>query len=226
MASRKPAAKKAAARKAAPKTAPKPARKPSGASRGAPAHKGKTAGDKRKTEWKKAEREAVLRDMIERQKLGIDLDKIDGPGRPTEYDPRLCRVLIDWTRETGKSLTAFAGAIGTHRQRLNEWAHKHPEFQDAIATAKATRALVLETQAMLDDKAGPINYRVLALKNCAPDDFREVTDVRHGGLPGAPPIASAMIDVSKMTAQQVYDYVVNGAPLPPTANPAADGDEG
>lgn len=153
---------------------------------------------------------------------GIDIRQLRDVGRPSNYDPRLCYAIVEWTQKTGQSLTAFAGAIGTSRHRLNEWAKRYPEFRDAMEKAKAMRALVLEKQVMQMDKPGPIHYRVLALKNCAPEDFKETTDVRHGGLPGAPPITSAQVDVSKLTIEQQYQYILNGAPLPVLDQPQRD----
>jgi hypothetical protein len=42
-------------------------------------------------------------------------------------------------------------------------------------------------------------------------------DLRAGGLPGAPPISTAQIDVSKITHEQAYAYVIHGADLPAEA---------
>ena len=83
--------------------------------------------------------------------------------------------------------------------------------------AMAVRSLVVETRAETETSAAQMNYKLLALKNCAPADWREQVDHRVGGLPGAPPVATAQIDVSKLTPEQVYAYVLNGAPLPPEA---------
>lgn len=212
MASSKQSKQVRASSKKAAKPA-KPARKKAGVPRGAPSGKKKVGA----TAKKLADRQPVV-DAI----LAMGATKRGPGGRPTEYDPVLCEAVVVHAAATGLSLTAFAGEIGVSRQCLSEWGHKHPEFSVAMAQAKAARAAFLEREAMGGLNAAWVNYRVLALKNCAPDDFRDTTDVRHGGLPGAPPIATAALDVSKLTREQIYAHVMNGAPLPDPEPPSED----
>lgn len=51
-------------------------------------------------------------------------------GRPTNYKPEYCNMLIKHMAE-GFSFETFAADIGTHRQILYGWCKKHPEFYDA-----------------------------------------------------------------------------------------------
>lgn len=145
-----------------------------------------------------------------------------GRGRPTDYRPEYCDEVIDFCRRTGKSLTAFAGSILTSRKVLNDWAKVHPEFRDAMETAKAARADLLESQVMVCTNGPAMNARLLALKNAAPEDWVDRTDHRVGGLPGAPPVATAQIDVTKVTPQMAYEYVINGSPFPVPQESADD----
>jgi hypothetical protein len=149
-------------------------------------------------------------------------------GRPSEYEPAMCDAVIAHARETGLSLTAFADAVGVDRSTLTHWAQRYPEFLTAMRRAKAARAKRLEVEVMASSNGPAISARLLALKNCAEDDWREQQDHRIGGLPGAPPVATAQIDTSKMTPEQVYAYILNGAPLPavqPSGTAPATDDE-
>jgi len=54
-------------------------------------------------------------------------------GRPTNYKPEYCQMLIDHMA-SGLSFETFAAIIDTHRGVLYEWANKHQEFGDAKST--------------------------------------------------------------------------------------------
>lgn len=130
-------------------------------------------------------------------------------GRPTKYRPEFVRVVVEHARTTGQSLTAFAGLIGVGRETITEWASVHPEFSIAVRAAKAARALWIESAAAQETNAPQMNYKLLALKNCAAEDWREQQEVKMGGLPGAPPVA-----VAHMTPEQAYHYLINGGEFP------------
>jgi transcriptional regulator with XRE-family HTH domain len=51
-------------------------------------------------------------------------------GRPSDYDPVYCAMLVDHMAE-GFSYESFAGKIGTTRATLYNWEKQHPEFLDA-----------------------------------------------------------------------------------------------
>ena len=103
-----------------------------------------------------------------------------GAGRPSDYDPAYCQVVVD-IMATGLSLTAAAGEIGVTRQTLNNWAHEFPEFFDAVCLGKAKRTLALE-RGMLGAENGPaVTARMFALKNADPDEWREKQSIEHSG---------------------------------------------
>lgn len=56
-------------------------------------------------------------------------------GRPTDYDPAYCEVVIALGKE-GKSLTVMAAELGVSRDTIYEWSRVHQEFSDAITRAK------------------------------------------------------------------------------------------
>lgn len=106
-----------------------------------------------------------------------------GPGRPTDYRPEYCDIVLAFMSE-GLSLTAAMASIGFTRQRAHEWADKHPEFRDAIALGQGKRTLKLETD-LLQATLGPVvTARALALKNSAPDEWRDKQQLEHTGPDG------------------------------------------
>jgi len=72
-------------------------------------------------------------------------DVMQGPGRPTKYDPKYCQEIIDFMSR-GDSLTAFAGEIQVSRETIYEWERTYPEFSDAINTARYKCQAWWETQ--------------------------------------------------------------------------------
>jgi hypothetical protein len=77
------------------------------------------------------------------------------------------------------SLTAFAGGIGVARSTINEWINNHPEFSEAVKQHQAARTRYLE-ESMLSAEQGPrVTARIFALKNAAPDEWKDKTEVQH-----------------------------------------------
>ena len=64
-------------------------------------------------------------------------------GRPTQYDPGYCPMLIEHMRE-GYSLESFGGVISKGKQTLYNWRDKHPDFRDAIEIGFAACQLFWE----------------------------------------------------------------------------------
>ncbi len=125
-------------------------------------------------------------------------------GRPSAYDPVYCTKIIEAGRE-GFSLTAFAGIIGVCRDTINEWGRKHPEFSDAIRRHSGARTYKLESD-LLSAKEGPVvTSRIFALKNAAPDEWREKQEHAHSG-PNGGPIQTESRVVVNITATQPGDY--------------------
>lgn len=55
-------------------------------------------------------------------------------GRPSDYDPSLCDVVIQCGRD-GFSKAEIAATLDCCRQTLENWAAAHPEFLDALHRA-------------------------------------------------------------------------------------------
>lgn len=122
-------------------------------------------------------------------------DQVRGPGRPTSYDPSYCDLVIEDARE-GYSLSAFAGGIMVSRQTITDWRKAHPDFDDACATAKVVRARFLETGMMKEDIPAPaMNARKFALVNCAEEDWRDQSTLKHVG---GDPATDQPIQVSRI----------------------------
>jgi hypothetical protein len=71
----------------------------------------------------------------------VDPEAVEPFGRPTKYDPKYCKEIIDFMGQ-GYSLTAFSAHIGVHRDTVYEW-QKHPDFSDAVKQARAALELHL-----------------------------------------------------------------------------------
>lgn len=102
-------------------------------------------------------------------------------GRPTKYDPAYCDAVIE-DAKLGFSLSAFAGGILVARDTITGWRQQHPEFDEACKVAKLVRARTLETDMIkLDIPAPAMNARKLALANCAEEDWRDQSTLKHVG---------------------------------------------
>lgn len=99
-------------------------------------------------------------------------------GRPSEYRQSYCNEVLSLMSE-GLSLTAAMAELGFTRQRAHDWADKHPEFRDAIALGQGKRTLRLERDMMAAASGAIVTARALALKNSAPDEWREKQEVAH-----------------------------------------------
>lgn len=81
----------------------------------------------------------------------------------------------------GYSLTAFAGGIEVARSTINEWMEQFPEFSEAVKKHSAIRTRHLEG-GLLEAPDGPkVTSRIFALKNAAPDEWRDKHEVEHSG---------------------------------------------
>ncbi len=103
-------------------------------------------------------------------------------GRPTDYDPAYCQVVIDKMGE-GFSKTAVAGFIGVCRNTLLNWTETHPEFLRAVKVGEAMRTMKLEDDLLSMSEGPRVTARIFALKNAAPEEWRDKHEVEHqGGL--------------------------------------------
>lgn len=106
-------------------------------------------------------------------------------GRPSEYDPKFCAVLIDCMAE-GYSKMAAAGRIGVTYQTLRNWMEVHPEFFEAVKLGEVLRTEKLE-HGLLSAETGPqVTSRIFALKNAAPDEWKDKVQSELSGPDGGP----------------------------------------
>lgn len=108
-------------------------------------------------------------------------------GRPKAYRLEYCELIIAFM-SAGHTMTAFAAEIGVARSTVLRWAEKHQEFQDALKVAQAAAAKWWEER--LRDVAisgqGNATAAIFALKNMAPDDWRDTRRLEHDGVADAP----------------------------------------
>lgn len=124
-------------------------------------------------------------------------------GRPTKYESDFCEQVIA-TGGEGLSLTAFAGRVGVCRATINVWMGEHPEFLEATKVAQAKRTEYLE-RTLLSGEQGPyVTARIFALKNAAPEEWREKQLVEHSGPDGGP-IEHAVNAREKLRAMGLAD---------------------
>jgi DNA-binding XRE family transcriptional regulator len=103
-------------------------------------------------------------------------------GRPTDYDPAFCEMVVD-SMSAGYSKTATAGKLGVTKQTLLNWCEKHPEFFDAVKLGEVLRTAKLEEDLLGATEGPKVTSRIFALKNAAPDEWRDKREVEHqGGL--------------------------------------------
>lgn len=113
-----------------------------------------------------------------------DPDKGAGPGgRPSKYDPAFCEVARETMRQ-GFSKTATAGQLGICKATLDNWCKEHPEFLGAIKQGETLRTLKLETDLLSAPDGPTVTSRIFALKNAAPDEWREKSIVEGPGPNG------------------------------------------
>lgn len=99
-------------------------------------------------------------------------------GRPTKYDPSYCDVAEE-QMGLGFSKTATAGFIGVCKTTFDNWCASHDEFLVAVKRGEAARTLKLETD-LLSAADGPtVTSRIFALKNAAPDEWRDKREVAN-----------------------------------------------
>ena len=104
-------------------------------------------------------------------------------GRPSSYSPETAQEIINLMGQ-GYSLTAAAASLNLHRDTIYGWKEKHPEISDIIKMGHGKRAFKLETD-LLSAKDGPtVTSRIFALKNAAPDEWRDRVVNEHVGKDG------------------------------------------
>ena len=122
-----------------------------------------------------------------------------GPGgRPTKYDPAFCDLARE-TMEQGFSKTATAGKLGVCKATLDNWCKEHPEFLGAIKQGETLRTLKLETDLLKAPDGPTVTSRIFALKNAAPDEWRDKQTVEGPG-PNGEHVVNHTVDDELRTA--------------------------
>lgn len=101
---------------------------------------------------------------------------------PADYAPGFCRDVVAVMGE-GFSLTAFAGAINASRKDLDAWSANQPDFAAAVERGRAARTRALEMQFLTAGTGAKVAAHVFALRNAAPQDWRERPDAEAKALP-------------------------------------------
>lgn len=121
-------------------------------------------------------------------------------GRPSEYRPEFAEAARNKMAE-GFSKTATAGSLGVCKATFDNWCREFPEFLGAVKDGEAMRTLFLETD-LLAAKDGPtVTSRIFALKNAAPDEWRDRHMLEHSGPNNGP----LRFIVGEMTAQEAAE---------------------
>jgi hypothetical protein len=94
-------------------------------------------------------------------------------GRPSEYRAEYCQAVIDWMAQ-GKSITKFAGSIRQTKKTIYNWIEQYPEFSHAVEVGRAARPIPWEDKLLVAQKGAEAAATIFALKNCDPDEWREV----------------------------------------------------
>jgi hypothetical protein len=123
-------------------------------------------------------------------------------GRPTDYKPEYCDMLIDHMGQ-GYSFESFAGLVDVARSTIYEWVENQPDFSDAKSTAFEKSRLFWEkagidglfSETEYDEKGKPTKSRslnstvwIFNMKNRFKDEWREKQEIKHEGNPDAPVI--------------------------------------
>lgn len=127
-----------------------------------------------------------------------------GAGRPTKYEPRFCEMLLE-DAEKGLSLTAFAGLIRVARSTINEWMDAHPEFSEAVKQHAAIRTRVLEDGLLGADVGPRVTARIFALKNAAPEEWKDKSQAELTGANGAPLGITYVVPANHSAVTEGYD---------------------
>jgi hypothetical protein len=100
-------------------------------------------------------------------------------GRPSLYKQEYCKLVVEKAQQHGISVTAFAGVVGVDVDTIKEWRKVHPEFSAACHRAKGARILWWELKLGRSRKGAETTASIFALKNVAPDEWRDIRHTEH-----------------------------------------------
>lgn len=108
----------------------------------------------------------------------------------------------------GFSKFATAGSLGVCKATFDNWCVEHPEFLGAVKEGETLRTLKLETD-LLSAADGPtVTSRIFALKNAAPNEWRDRKDVELTGADGGP---IETIDVTPLETARRVAFLLSSA---------------
>lgn len=109
-----------------------------------------------------------------------------GPGQPSKYDPTFCEKVIEWGKQ-GYSREMIAGELNVSWNTLLNWMEAHPEFLEALETAKMHEMIYFEKIGilhMVENPQGPrLNSSIWSRSLAArfPQKYRENSKVEVTG---------------------------------------------
>lgn len=117
------------------------------------------------------------------------LDSIPEPdpkklGQPTKYTPARIRTVIQYIR-AGNYVETAALAAGIGVSTLHEWRAKHPDFAEAIQSA---RAIAEQRNVLLIQNAASESWQAAAwwLERSFPQKYGRHDRIEHTGADGGP----------------------------------------
>jgi len=112
-------------------------------------------------------------------------------GRPTDYRPEMCHIVVDLGRQGySKAMIAAHAEIDVARVTLDRWCDEHVDFCHAMLRARELALAWWESQGNMGIWSREFNanaYR-LQVTNRFPDDWRDKqeVDTKHSGSIGTP----------------------------------------
>jgi hypothetical protein len=117
---------------------------------------------------------AAKRDLDNRAALQERIKKAKGT---KQYIPEYCSYVVE-VMGKGLGLMAFSKNVGASKAIIKKWAKEYPEFADALDEAEAARGAYWEQELINCSNTGKSAASAQwALKNIAPDDYRDKTEV-------------------------------------------------
>lgn len=103
-------------------------------------------------------------------------------GRPTDYKPEYCQMLIDHMAE-GFSFESFAAVVKVNRDTLYNWVSIHPDFSDAKKAGFEESRLTWEQIGRDIAKKGEGNATafIFNMKNRFREDWNDKQTIEHQG---------------------------------------------
>ena len=149
------------------------------------------------------------------------------PGRPTKYNPKFCRWVIEYFQESnpvlaivddpgGKGGTqtkletiriptvrGFASSIGVNQDTIYEWSKQYVDFSEAFARACAIQDGIIEELA-LAGRIGKGIGELYFLNRLGYKDSRQL-DITSGGEKLPTPITALQLNVNSPSAHKAID---------------------